>query len=221
MDTSCSVIVCSLCDVRSTSLSLWISHLRQVHSNDDGISLSCPLPNCSASYRNVNSFCSHIYRKHRGPFQGSSVESLLHSNILLAPSQIVSDSVSASATWNDTDLPELQELTQSGNNSPPCYSDIDHCLEKKKKNCLFLMKLKEERMLSQIAINDVVLGCQDLISNALSSVRDKLTELSLPPNTESEIFNVMTEVSDPFAELKTSYLQDKFISEEMGCIVSP
>ena len=82
------------------------------------------------------------------------------------------------------------------------------------------MQLKEERMLSQTAINDVVKGCQDLISNALGSVKNKLNELTLTPNTKSNILDVINDISDPFAELKTSYLQDKFISEEMGCIVS-
>ena len=65
MDSSASVIICSYCSARSTSLSLWMSHLRQVHSNEHNLSLTCPLPNCTASYSNVNSLCSHIYRKHQ------------------------------------------------------------------------------------------------------------------------------------------------------------
>ena len=60
-----SSVVCVLCSSRSPSLSLWLSHLRQVHRTDTDISLQCPVRGCSTTYKKVNSFCSHMYRQHR------------------------------------------------------------------------------------------------------------------------------------------------------------
>lgn len=60
------VVLCSLCDFRSPSLSLWLSHLRQVHRSDSGIKITCPVRGCEAvAYEKVNSLCSHMYRAHR------------------------------------------------------------------------------------------------------------------------------------------------------------
>ena len=78
------------------------------------------------------------------------------------------------------------------------------------------MQLKEEKMLTQTAINDVVKGCQDVVSRALNFVRAKVCELPQSASREG-IIDAIGKVSDPFAGLYTSYLQDKFISECIVC----
>lgn len=203
---------CSLCDVRSPSLSLWMSHVRLVHVSDSSVSLSCPVEGCDASYSKVNSICSHIYRKHRDITRSSSESK---------------DTVPSGD-------PGVQEAASSGilmdlSLPPSLGHDVDKLLsrdanEQKKKSCLFLLQLKEERLLTQAAINDVVVGCREVFEHKVgrlkAGVSQTLAHFGVDPCDVDGLENVFDEATDPFAGLQTAYLQDKFISEELGSIVS-
>ena len=96
--------------------------------------------------------------------------------------------------------------------------------EQMKKSCLFLMQLKEERLLTQAAVNDVVSGCQEVFQHTLGHLRagvsQKLSQSGIDFNGITGLGDVFADMSDPFVGLESVYLQDKFISKELGCIVS-
>ena len=72
------VVLCSLCDFHSPSLSLWLSHQCQVHRSGSTIKITCSVCVCKAvAYEKVNSLRSHMYRAHRALCTtGSSTGSL-------------------------------------------------------------------------------------------------------------------------------------------------
>ena len=233
MENSVPVFVCSLCSARSPSLSLWMSHLRQVHSNEASLNINCPLHDCSAVYGNVHSLFSHIYRKHphRDSTHGSS-----NSGTTIALGSTVTKPQNLKPVEENESVAELSIADSSTDHDiimggedyteqSSVHENIDYCFERKKKSCLLLMQLKEERMLAQTAINDVVKGCQDVVSYALSSVKSKVNDLPSHSSTDeieavkTKIVDAIDGVVDPFAGLETSYLQDKFIMKELGCIV--
>jgi hypothetical protein len=172
---------------------------------------------------NVHSLSSHIYRKH--PHRGSTLGSTSSGTTLAVGSSLAEPQNQAVA--DDSVAESLEHCSgeqgtmEGGDGSSIICEDIDFCFERKKKSCLLLMQLKEERMLTQTAINDVVKGCQDVVSYALSSVRSKVNDLSAHSHSDEieAVKTAITEVFDPFAGLETSYLQDKFILKEMGCLV--
>jgi hypothetical protein len=96
--------------------------------------------------------------------------------------------------------------------------------EQKKKSALFLMQLKEERLISQAAINDVVTGCKEVFAHTISHLKagisEKLSQSGIDSTTGSEFLGIFEGVTDPFIGLESAYLQDKFITDELGCIVS-
>lgn len=71
-------------------------------------------------------------------------------------------------------------------------------------------------MLTQAAINDVVTGCREVFEHTVCRLRAGVG-LKL---SQSGIDSTDIEMSDPFVGLETAYLQDKFISQELECIVS-
>ena len=229
MATSASFFVCLLCGARSPSITLWMSHLRQVYSSEGNLSLNCPSNGCSAVYSNVNSLCSHIYRKHHQDdicTQGSDDTTLsesTHDNDSqkdLPPE----DSLNNNELMENEHQSSSHDLLSDDENEhyaeqPSLHVNFDPFFEQKKRSCLLLMQLKEEKMLYQTAVNDVVKGCHDIVSHALHSVKLKVDELQLPSQAKDEIIGTILDVSNPFGELNTQYLQDKFISKEMGCIV--
>lgn len=209
MSTARSVYVCSLCGTRSPSISLWMSHLRQVHSESDlKDSLPCLVGECGAIYSKVNSLCSHVYRKHK--------DSTLSSGSICIPcgdNSTVQESIS-SDILSDLSLPN--SLTHDINQL--LHRDVH---EQKKKSALYLLQLKEERMLTQAAINDVVTGCREVFEHTVCRLRAGVSlKLSQSGIDSTDITSIFDEMSDPFVGLETAYLQDKFISQELECIVS-
>ena len=211
-----ATLICSLCGARSPSLTLWMSHLRQVHEAETNITVSCPATECGAVYSKVNSLCSHIYRRHKDL-------SSIH----------VGSSTAVSAKENSTGVNTLKG-TASEFTFDFCFSeslshDVNQLLhrdayEQKKESALFLMQLKEERLLTQAAVNDVVSGCKKVFEYSVchlkAGVSQTLSKAGIDFKDIDGLGDVFSDISDPFIGLESAYLQDKFITEELGCIVS-
>ena len=91
-------------------------------------------------------------------------------------------------------------------------------------SALLILKLKEQCHVSQNAINIIVEECKGLFNQTLTRVqaglRARLASLGLDPEVISEIDDVFSETNDPFKELHSYYLQQKYYREELGLIVS-
>ena len=210
-------VVYPLCTSRSPSLNLWLSHLRHVHRNDSDVCVSCPVSGCNATYKKINSFCSHMYRQHR---------EISYSTAITAASN------SSDGIGNDSD-----QAFPGSDNHPFVQLHTDQNLqhdihqlcktdsfEQRKKSSLFLLQLKEERVITQAAINDVVKGCKEVFTHTANrikaGVKHKLSIFGIDPSDISGLDDLFNDVSDPFNGLETAYLQDKFIAQELGYVGS-
>ena len=186
--------------------------MRLVHSESaEDFSMPCPVSGCGAIYPKANSVLSHIYRKHRNEIssQSCAVDDA-------SPGESM-DAVVTSATPTDLLLPDNI-----------CH-DVDILLhrdehERKKKSSLFLMHLKEERMITQAAIQDVVSGCKKVFEHTVghlkAAVYHKFSESGFDASVIDGLQSVFENATNPFAGLESQYLQEKFITQELGCIVS-
>lgn len=91
-------------------------------------------------------------------------------------------------------------------------------------SALFLLKLKEQRRISQVAINDIVEGSQAMLSRSISrveaGVKAKLAESGLDPSSINGLDGVFLNAIDPFKGIGTCHLQEKYYRETLGLIVS-
>ena len=87
-------------------------------------------------------------------------------------------------------------------------TDIDRM---QRSNAL-LLKLKEKRCISQVAIDDVVAGSRNLISQTIThvqaGVKDKLAEAGIDPESIKGLNDVFESV-DPFENLGTKLLPSR------------
>ena len=108
----------------------------------------------------------------------------------------------------------------SSNNDLEHLLGIDATLQKKN-SALFLMKLKETRQLSQVAIDDVVEGSRTVFLHTIqrlhSGTRAKLAALGLDDTLLDSVF---TDIPDPFEGLETRHMQEKCFKEDFGLVVS-
>ena len=94
----------------------------------------------------------------------------------------------------------------------------------RRSSALFLLKLKEQRRTSQVTIDDIVEGCRGLFTQTIdrvqAGVRAKLAELGLDPDTIEGLDDIFKNVTDPFEGIETCHLQEKYLRETLGLIVS-
>lgn len=204
--TTMAVYLCPICESRSPTLSLWLSHLRLVHHSESRVELSCPADSCNAVYSKVNSLCSHMYRTHRDMVSSS----------LVRHNPAMQEQTSASVSL-DLSLPGSVSHAVDQLLHTDAYKQM-------KKSSLFLIQLKEERLLTQTAVNDVVAGCREIFHHTVcrlqAGVNQKLAQSGIDFGDINGLDGIFDHACDPFSGLETAYLQEKFIEKELGYIVS-
>lgn len=187
-----------------------MSHIRSVHVNDE-FELSCPVGGCSSIYSNVNSMCSHIYQKHSSSSRSRDVPGPS------VPPEVAQPTGFSSDVMMDLSLPESVS------------HDVDQLqhrdeYKQKKKSILFLLQLKEEQMLTQSALNDVVAGCQEVFKHTVGQLKAGVSRSFARNGINSECVEeincIFDEAYDLFSGLESAYLQEKFIVQELGCVIS-
>ena len=108
-------------------------------------------------------------------------------------------------------------------------ADIDCLLGKdteklQRSSALFLLKLKEERRITQVAIDDIVNGSRTLFSQALQQLRPRinaaLAESDCNPEDISGLDDAFADIADPFKGLETCALQEKYFRDKLELLVS-
>lgn len=100
-------------------------------------------------------------------------------------------------------------------------TDVEHI---RRSSALFLLKLKEQRRITQVAIDDIVQGCQGLLSVTIDRVqaiiKAKLAESGVDLNQIEGLDDSFKQVIDPFEGIETCHLQERYFRETLGLIVS-
>ncbi|ORU90786.1 MAG: hypothetical protein A6F71_07495 [Cycloclasticus sp. symbiont of Poecilosclerida sp. M] len=98
-------------------------------------------------------------------------------------------------------------------------ADLDYLLDfdaekLQHSSALYLLKLKEQRCVSQVAIDDIVEGSRvlflQLIDRVKAGMRAKLAEAGLDYENFG-LAGVFKNMVDPFDGIHTSYLQEKYL----------
>ena len=89
---------------------------------------------------------------------------------------------------------------------------------------MFLLHLKEEKGLSQSAINEVVIASQKFFKHTISrveaGVEDCLSKEAFLLSDIPGLSALFSNVKDLFSGLTSQFLQEKFYKEELQCVVS-
>ena len=96
--------------------------------------------------------------------------------------------------------------------------------EVRRSSALFILKLKEQRRISQVAIDDIVEGCKGLFTQTIDRVQAgvcaKLAEVGMDPDSIESLNDLFMSITDPFEGIETCHLQEKYFRETFGLIVS-
>ena len=90
-------------------------------------------------------------------------------------------------------------------------------------SALFLLKLKEHRRISQIALDDIVEEWGDLFSHTVkrlsATVCAKLSSTGINVEDIDGLDQLFEDLPHPFEGLKTRFLQKNFFRESLGLVV--
>ena len=92
--------------------------------------------------------------------------------------------------------------------------------QQRRTSALFLLKLKEQRRIAQIAIDDIVTGGQEAVICAETGVRAKLVENGIEGSNVKRLDNVFTEIKTPFDGLETEFKQERYFKKSLNMLVS-
>ena len=206
---------CPLCSHSCPSLKIYVSHLRVTHSKEPTFNILCGVNECREVFRTFSAFNSHIYRHHRVEIGITS---------------------SAGETSEANQPAEYNWTSESANDS--CADDHEGGAVESDVSCpgesmtsakrrsssssvaaKMLLQLREGHQVSQAALADVISCCRHLCTQVLKSFRMDLIA-SLGPSMEDKMFEINLESYDPFQQIDTNYLFEKFCRENLGCLVS-
>ncbi len=111
------------------------------HRYDPGLSIRCGINSCTEMYKNFESFRSHVNRKHR---------EALH--VAHTPHTMSDDDDAQDNSQEDSASDEQLASIGDGENE----DDQENSKEQKRLAALFLLKTREERKVTQTALNSIV-----------------------------------------------------------------
>ena len=87
-----------------------------------------------------------------------------------------------------------------------------------------MLKLKEERRLTQVAIDDIVVGVTSMIDQSVShvkaAIRAKLSDIDVDISDVPGFEDVFSELQQPFNGLETLSKQEKYFKDFLSLLVS-
>lgn len=90
----------------------------------------------------------------------------------------------------------------------------------KRASALFILKMKEKRLLTQAAIDDIVEETTSLFDRTFTMLKAGVREKLASAGVEVDLESVFSNLSDPFQGLTTKHYQEAYFKECLKLIVS-
>jgi hypothetical protein len=186
-----------------------------VHSEDENFLVTCGINGCIACYTRCASFVSHVYRQHR-----DTIVSGRNSAVIVSgnPSIEVDEFPGSNIAYE-----ESTEIRTDLQHAVDQILETDYT-EQMKKSALFILNLKEIRSLSESAVDHIVKETQKMFTHTVGRIRAGVNEcISRGGANPTEIPNLtqfLADVQLPFQGLHSTFLQEKYYKQQLGCLVS-
>ena len=205
---------CSFCaGFSARTFKRLLHHIKFVHSNEPNFLISCV--HCNHTFRKFESFKSHLRRKHR--FADAAVEDHIQNENLHFNHGDEGDEL---VNEDEQDDGELVNEDEQG--------DDENCIEKMTRFiALFILKIKEESQLTQVAVDAILGHTESLVEQSLQIFKDKVRSCLDENNIDiaeieglSGILDESSAFSKAMSPVANEYLQVKYFVEKFNFVVS-
>ena len=212
---------CPICMSPSPTFKLYVSHLRLVHSKDPSFKIMCGVDNCREVFGAFSAFNSHVYRHHREIIFGGSTMEPQQPPLL----PMCGDSNQLPGHSFELDILEVEDEDSDSS----INENSDYSIQRSSEHlqalaaAKFILKLREGRQISQIAISDVMMGCKNLCKHTVDEIKEgvkaTLESAGMSLKRIPGIAQVLDKDPDPFRNIHNNYLFEKFCTEHLGYLV--
>lgn len=225
---------CQLClTFFASSIISMIKHLLLVHKNDPNVHIICEVPGCQRTFKSV----SRVYIFISAAFSIYCIKNSFFTLFILCAVILFSLQVYTYKNHFYLKHKDTGHVNPSEIDVTPMET-TDHCEinaaqplpcdpDNRRSNALYILRVKEENLLTQKCVDDIVLSSTELIRNTVETigngVRECLSNAGIQFDTVpglQELFSPINPVSNPFEHVSTKYKQVSFFKEEFGLIVS-
>lgn len=204
-------LLCPLCPSERTrrlnfNVSKYLKHVRLFHAHQPNFHISCQINGCQRSYRNFSTFKNHVSDKHSCEALDRSIET-----------------TSLCDDFDDSDL-SLHVPVHTYTENDELYDSM--CLAQKS-SALFLLGLKEEKKLTQTALQGCIEGVTTLSQIRLNAQRQEVYKVLNADGVSQATIDKLDTTFDengkfgrPFIGLETPHQQLNYYSRNFNFIVS-
>lgn len=191
-----------------------------VHAHDPRFFVRCGIQECPRTYHNFYSFKKHLYRKHRESLDTVSEPYGEHDGSL-SDSYLEVDNEESWLYENQGSAPESPLATNMVTVTPHRLSSI----ERKKQLALFLLKTREIRKVSQVALDGVIADFTQILRKTVYELKLEVSARLEAKGMSIATFEGLADVfcdpqmTNPFQQLDTKFLQEKFYREHLNLLV--
>lgn len=210
--SSTGTVKCQLCSCLSPNLTLYVSHLRLVHSKDQSFRVVCGIGTCMEVFTAFAAYSSHIYRHHRAAL--GLVESV--STVTEVSSSIIVLTTSETGMTENGAPDNASTVTGVEDDSIALPSETRSTRAAK-----YLLKLREGYKVSEVALIDIIGTCKEMCMEVDSDLKLAITERLTQANIGTDIIeDILNEpVPHPFEGVDTIFLFEKFCVDHLNCLV--
>ncbi len=195
---------CPLCNsFGGQSFSSVLRHIGEIHKHDPGFQIQCGLRQCPETYKNYDSYRSHVYRKHR--------------SVLFCQQNETSSSNSTSSNSNDSESnssPNDDDVDDHTRTTPSCSRSEAEAVAAK-----FILKTREEYRIPQSTVTALIKDVDELYSSAIERSKDTLfeniAELENSDSIRAIVLESLDGITSPFVDLKTQYKQTSYFKQHL------
>lgn len=186
------------------NVTTYLKHVQLFHSHQPNFIISCNVGGCRRSYKTYSSLRNHIYEQ--------------HSQVSLPEVESNPDPSSDGTSLSDHD----DDFTP--------HSD-SHCVQQhstvKQLAAQLLLGLKEEKKLTQVALQGCIEGVTSLTQIRLAALHEEVCKILQSNGVSQSVISNLSHLFDengefgrPFVGLETQHQQMQYFSTHCGLIVS-
>lgn len=220
------MFVCPLCNnFGGNSYSAVLRHIGEIHRHDPSLHIECGIEQCPQTYKNFESFRSHVYRKHRDVLhlvesrsQTDGSESRDRSREQALEQDIHVSMMDAADDHTLSPPPTTNTIATTNNNI--VVTDLD-----KRENIAarFILKTREEYRIPQSTVDNILKDVGEMISAGIDGVKNEFLKRIEGRANLDEAKSLMLEsidsISPPFEKLNTQYKQTAYYKEHLDYVV--
>ena len=199
---------CSIChSYASLDYASVVRHIGSVHAWEPRFKVTCGIDGCMRTYTSYRRYRAHIVNKHCELISDERVDT-------------------EEALDHETHMYGADEMDSVSNDDPVTEVSTERERPKLYNKALFLLKLKEERRLSQLAVNGLIGDISTLLEEEILSLKSKVIKCMHEEHASTELITKINEqfseklAAPPFEGLQSAYLQKKYFTDNFHLVVS-